>query len=282
MADRISSQPHVIITFHVSSSTLSNKLDKQNKQTYNTETLFQVIFVLIFLSSFRICMMFEKFRRQEYMLEDKVPQTTKMCPLSAVVGAFEKLADLLNSRSNGDCYKAELRLDSFCDACSLVSVMFSYLGLAFKFAELEYVSKVQDLLEASESYDTLDNILDRDVTNDTVKAPGSHSRNLRRVRQGLDLIRVLFEQFLSTSDYSLKEAASAAYAQVCAPYHSWAVRTAVSAGMYTLPTRDQLLLKLNETDQSAEKMMQRYINACIPIIEYIDKLYISRNISLDW
>ena len=47
--------------------------------------------------------------------------------------------------------------------------------------------------------------------------------------------------------YSLKEAASTAYAQVCAPYHSWAVRTAVSAGMCALPTRDQLLLKLNET-----------------------------------
>lgn len=48
-------------------------------------------------------------------------------------------------------------------------------------------------------------------------------------------------------DDTLKEAASTAYAQVCAPYHSWTVRTAVAAGMYTLPTRDQLLLKLKET-----------------------------------
>lgn len=38
-----------------------------------------------------------------------------------------------------------------------------------------------------------------------------------------------------------------AYAKVCAPYHTWAVRTAVSAGMCALPTRDQLLMKLNET-----------------------------------
>jgi hypothetical protein len=41
--------------------------------------------------------------------------------------------------------------------------------------------------------------------------------------------------------------ASTAYAEVCAPYHTWAVRTAVYAGMYTLPTREQLFLKLNET-----------------------------------
>lgn len=49
------------------------------------------------------------------------------------------------------------------------------------------------------------------------------------------------------SDSSLKEVASTAYGQVCAPYHTWAVRTAVYTGMYTLPTRDQLFFKLNET-----------------------------------
>lgn len=53
-------------------------------------------------------------------------------------------------------------------------------------------------MEASKAYDNLDDILDMDIANDTVKSPGSHSRNLRRVRQGLDLVRALFEQFLST------------------------------------------------------------------------------------
>uniref|UniRef100_A0A803PC21 Uncharacterized protein n=1 Tax=Cannabis sativa TaxID=3483 RepID=A0A803PC21_CANSA len=89
----------------------------------------------------------------------------------------------------------------------------------------------------------------------------------------------LFWTSISAGNYG---AASTAYAQVCAPYHSWAIRTAVAAGMYALPTREQLLLKLNETNQSAENKMRRYITASIPIIEYIDKLYISRNIKLDW
>jgi len=35
-------------------------------------------------------------------------------------------------------------------------------------------------------------------------------------------------------------------------------------------------------EQSAEKKMKRYIAATLPIIEYIDKLYLSRNITLDW
>ncbi|OWM89358.1 ACD11 homolog protein [Punica granatum] len=202
---------------------------------------------------------------------------TATTPLSGVVEAFEGLALFVRSHRG-----KELRLDTFCDACSLVSVLFNCLGLAFKFAEMEYVAKVRDLMEASKIYTTLYNVLDRDVANRTVKTQGSHTRNLRRVRQGLDLIRALFEQFLSSNDYSLKNAATTAYSRVCAPYHTWAVRTAVYAGMYTLPSREQLLLKLHETDQTAGKKMRRYMNAVAPVIEYIDKLYMSRNISLDW
>ncbi|XP_008775108.1 ACD11 homolog protein-like isoform X3 [Phoenix dactylifera] len=197
-------------------------------------------------------------------------------PLAAVAEAFEELARSLETRSE------DLKVSAFSDACSLVSVLFGFLGFAFKFAEMEYVSKVNDLIEASKMYDTLNNILDYDVEHDTVRKQGSHSRNLRRVRLGLDLIKALFERFLSSDECSLKEAASTAYGQVCAPFHTWAVRKAVGAGMCTLPTREQLLSRLNETEKSAPKEMRRYINACIPIIEYIDNLFLSRKISLDW
>ncbi|EPS67870.1 hypothetical protein M569_06901, partial [Genlisea aurea] len=199
-------------------------------------------------------------------------------PLSAVADAFEDLSSLVKAEGL-DC---DLDLKSFCDACSLVSILFGCLGIAFKFAELEYVSKVTDLASASENFRTLNRVLEFDSLNDTVRTPKSLSRNLRRVRQGLDLIRALFQNFLSSDDCYLKDAASTAYAKTCAPYHTWAVRTAVYAGMYALPTRDQLLLKLKETNESAEREMIRYINASLPVIEYIDGLYSKRNISLDW
>jgi hypothetical protein len=57
---------------------------------------------------------------------------------------------------------------------------------------------VNDLIGASKEYATLNDILDKDVENDSVKKQGSHSRNLRRVRLGLGLIKALFEQFLAT------------------------------------------------------------------------------------
>nr|KAJ0221522.1 hypothetical protein LSAT_V11C200066580 [Lactuca sativa] len=87
-------------------------------------------------------------------------------------------------------------------------------------------SFVRDLEEALERYVSLSSVVDYDVKWKIVKSRGSHTHNLRRVR---------------------RDAASSAYQQVCAPYHSWAVRTAFSAGICALPSREQLLLNLNET-----------------------------------
>ncbi|CAI9785370.1 unnamed protein product [Fraxinus pennsylvanica] len=182
-------------------------------------------------------------RNEEDSFEDAGAELT---PLSTVADAFEELSALVKSK---DC-NFDLRLKPFCDACSLVSVLFTSLGIAFKFAELEYVSKLFSFKFSM--YKILQSSL-------SLFEPKSN---------------------FPFQDCCLREAASIAYAETCAPYHTWAVRTA--AGMYALPTREQLLLGLNESDDSAEKEMQRYINASLPIIQYIDKLYTSRNIGLDW
>lgn len=57
-------------------------------------------------------------------------------PLTAVAEAFEQLARFIQSDDRN------LRLSTFGNACSLVSVLFGCLGFAFKFAEIEYVAKV--------------------------------------------------------------------------------------------------------------------------------------------
>lgn len=61
--------------------------------------------------------------------------TSTDTPLAAMAEAFEELSRSLQSK--------DLRLAPFCSACALVSVLFSFLGFAFKFAEAEYVSKVR-------------------------------------------------------------------------------------------------------------------------------------------
>lgn len=56
----------------------------------------------------------------------------------------------------------------------------------------------------------------------------------------------IIELFTLGRGNSLKNPASKAYAQVFAPHHGWAIRKAVAAGMYALPTKAHLLKQLKE------------------------------------
>lgn len=60
--------------------------------------------------------------------------------LKKMAEAFKELADTINQCSDGE--EARLELGPFSRACSLVSPLFRCLGIAFKFAELDYVAKV--------------------------------------------------------------------------------------------------------------------------------------------
>lgn len=40
-------------------------------------------------------------------------------------------------------------------------------------------------------------MIDRDIEGNCVRKAGSHTRNLLRVKRGLDMVRVLFEQILA-------------------------------------------------------------------------------------
>uniref|UniRef100_A0A7C9DGS2 Glycolipid transfer protein domain-containing protein n=1 Tax=Opuntia streptacantha TaxID=393608 RepID=A0A7C9DGS2_OPUST len=102
-------------------------------------------------------------------------------PLKKMAEAFEGLAVSVNTQG------ANIEVAPFSHACSLVSPLFSCLGIAFKFAEMDYVAKVVDLAEASKSITTLPVLLDEDIRANTVRKPGSHTRNLLRVKRGLDM-----------------------------------------------------------------------------------------------
>ncbi|KAK1277771.1 hypothetical protein QJS04_geneDACA022163 [Acorus gramineus] len=203
-------------------------------------------------------------------------------PLRRITEAFDSLAEELRSLQPSSSPQG-LEVGPLSRACSHVSVLFGFLGFAFKFAESDYVSKVDDLMEASKSISKLPSLLDQDIEQDCVRRGGSHSRNLLRVKRGLDMVKVLFEQILiSDRGNSLKDPASIAYSQVFAPHHSWAIRKAVAAGMYTLPTKAQLLKKLNEDEDSARIQMQAYIFSSGPVILYINELFLARGLGIDW
>ncbi|XP_068655219.1 accelerated cell death 11-like [Aristolochia californica] len=196
-------------------------------------------------------------------------------PLRRIAESFKELAAIVKSNS-------DLEVGSFSRACSNVSVLFSCLGIAFKFAELDYVAKVNDLLEASKSIGSLQAMLDHDVEQNRVRIASSHSRNLLRVKRGIDMVKVLFEKILVSEGNSLKDPASVAYRQVLGPHHGWAVRKVVAAGMYTIPTKSHLMRMLNEDEASARIHMQNYVSASALVILYVEKLFLSRELGIDW
>lgn len=58
--------------------------------------------------------------------------------------------------------------------------------------------QVDDLAEASKSISTLRAMMDLDIDGNRVRRSGSHTRNLLRVKRGIDMVKVLFEQILAT------------------------------------------------------------------------------------
>ncbi|KAL1358836.1 hypothetical protein HN51_004074 [Arachis hypogaea] len=198
-------------------------------------------------------------------------------PLQKISDAFKVLASVAQ-----DSKIADMELAPFSRACTHVCPLFGCLGIAFMFAEKDFVAKVQDLAEASNSIKTLQSMIDQDVQNNCVRTAGSHTRNLLRVKRGLDMIRLLFEYMLVAEGSSLRDPASKAYEKALAPYHGWAIRKAVSAGLYTLPTKEQLLVKFNEDEATARVLMQNYVTACTPVLQYVDNLFISRDLGTDW
>ncbi|KAI5071057.1 hypothetical protein GOP47_0013308 [Adiantum capillus-veneris] len=205
-------------------------------------------------------------------------------PLQQIAIAFSELATHIKSQHQlkHDEQENNVLVASFAGASSHVSVLFGCLGIAFKFAERDYVAKVHDLTKVASNIPTLQSLLEFDLERDSVKVRGSHSRNLLRVKRGLDMVRVLFQGILNSNEESLRDCASQAYAEVFAPHHSFPIRAAVTAGFYALPTRSQLMNKLNEDEISARELMQEYITAVDPVINYVEGIFLSRGLGIDW
>ena len=58
--------------------------------------------------------------------------------------------------------------------------------------------QVDDLAETSKSITTFKTMIDLDIQAKTVRKQGSHTRNLLRVKRGLDMVKVLFEKIIAT------------------------------------------------------------------------------------
>ena len=136
----------------------------------------------------KLCDLRSNSKSMDYSGGDEFEDARTRTSLFSITDAFEEILNLIIDGRNGDF--PLLKLNPFCDACSFVSLIVIQNPL-FGF-------QMRDLEEASERCVSLSSVVDYDVKWKSVKSHGSHTHNLRRVRWGLDLIRELFQNFLST------------------------------------------------------------------------------------
>ncbi|RXH85243.1 hypothetical protein DVH24_042011 [Malus domestica] len=190
--------------------------------------------------------------------------------LTRLADEFEQLAAQLNSPV------PTMEIDKFTQSCRLVSPLIRHLGVAMKFADIEYSAKVSGVLKAGKSVNTLEDLLDRDIQKNTIKHFSSSSRMLIRVKRSLELLKIIFEKIMASSENTLMDPVNTAYKQVFYPYYGWASRKTVAGALQNLPTKSLFFKRLKVDEASAFVQMQRTVTALDHLIHYIDNLFRSR------
>ncbi|GJS30819.1 ACD11 homolog protein-like protein [Tanacetum coccineum] len=112
------------------------------------------------------------------------------CPwtMTPAGNTYTRISDLIIAVEN-ICENAVMEAKNA--ACDIQNSIIEQKQMLAKSAQQH--QEVCDLADAAEIYGTLSKVIDCDVKTYIVKSAESHTRKLHRVRQGLDLIRELFQ-----------------------------------------------------------------------------------------
>ncbi|MCL7042488.1 hypothetical protein MKW94_025702 [Papaver nudicaule] len=192
--------------------------------------------------------------------------------------------DLAASTVNGE----DMELKPFAQACSLIASLVQHLGPLFGFGVKDLTKKVANINAASKSFRTLISMLEADIERNSVRTVGSHSRNLLRFKRAIEMLKILFEQIVAANfddegDNSLVAQLLETYSEVFDQHHGRAIKASVSKYVSLIvPTKAQFLVKLEEDEASIVAKMKIIVEAATLVIQYIDNLFVSRGLGLDW
>ncbi|MEW5298321.1 MAG: hypothetical protein WDW38_000943 [Sanguina aurantia] len=133
--------------------------------------------------------------------------------------------------------------------------------------------KNASLKRAAPLFPTLAAIVAHDRAGGKLTVKNSCARNLHRLMHVITFLRIILEQLTASPLLSLREAVTNAYELSLSPIHTYVVRTAVWAGMYSLPTRTAFLASIGETEESARATAAEFIVSALSITQQIEKLY---------
>ncbi|RZC48191.1 hypothetical protein C5167_041137 [Papaver somniferum] len=195
--------------------------------------------------------------------------------------AFRELADTVNQNK-------DMEVKPFAKACSYITDLMRHIGPLSKFAVDDFAPRVCDLEAASRSFRSLRSMMCGNIEQNNVRSPGSHTRNLLMVKRVIELVNILFQQIVATNyddkgDNSLASQGLAAYLTVFSQYHGTGLKATVEFFKPHIPSKAQLLVKLEEIDEASCVAQMRIIaEAATRITQHIDNLFITRDLGLDW
>ena len=101
----------------------------------------------------------------------------------------------------------------------------------------------------------------------------SPARNLHRLAITLEFMVHVFDYLIHDSEVALRVAVSQAYDLTLGPIHYWAVRTAVKAGLYSLPTRECFFQAIGETVDSGCSGGKDLVMVAKPIVQKLHGIF---------
>lgn len=189
-------------------------------------------------------------------------------PLQDLLEAFTPLQQQVEERGVGGLGTADLA-----SACERLFPLFEYLGPVFGFAAEDFKHKTKDVAVAAEEFPTVDLIVQYGLDTGTMRKKNGKTRNLQGLKNGCRFVHILFCKMLGSPELKLSAAALEAYKVALEPYHILPVKLAVKAGICTLPSRESFLARLGETETSAMRKFQVFVDRSCTLVEQLEDLY---------
>jgi hypothetical protein len=142
--------------------------------------------------------------------------------------------------------------------------------------------QVEQIQSRSRGAATLKELVEQDMANNTVKAADSNTTILLRLMRALQVVKVLFEQLLKGRGVEFQSAATTAYMVVFGAYHKEPIQNMVKRAISSLPTRAWLMNKINEEEGDIFIEMRKYVDASAAVINYIEELFTSNGLEMNW
>ena len=200
--------------------------------------------------------------------------------LAEVAEAFEGIKAGLDGTG-------EVDLGDYVRALERIPSIFDFLGSVFVFAKKDLTEKIEHLKANADGRGTVREAIRADVeagrelAGNTKTSPEAVSRPLHRVTNGLKFLNLLLGDMLREGNEDhLRVSAKRAFSGSIEYYLAWAVKKAVAAGLYLLPSRDAFLTKIGETEETARGPAERVVAATTPVLDHVYGIYADLGIDL--